>query len=292
MSATISEIPDEVQVDSASQGPSEAPAPPPTKSDQIRMTLGVLTPWIEKGALQGAFSLDDAHNIFLSLNLLQLEPGTVIQLEKGQTTRALAGKNMLAACSLIQSKGGIFGDLEQTSKIVEIVNLLGNLLQEEEQEQKNVPPAKRIAESDFLPADVQTLKDSEFTDLIAILRDVVQTGQAKGVVPFELVHKVCCSLKLLMDGPRACVSQNGKVVLEPLQAFQFLCETINHVVTRGSVLQLVELVRVRMVIVCLKKIFLRLMREEAATQKAAQQPSDTDNRGKKRSKVDCILNDE
>lgn len=284
MSATITELADEI----APQVNEPKDAPPPSRNDQIRMTLGLLSPWVEKGAIKGAFNVEEAYTIFLSLYLLQTEPGTVIQLGKGQMKRSDAGKNILHACSLTQTKGGVFGDLEQTSKIVEIVAILVNLLDAEAQEIKD-SVVKRISEADLIPADVRSLHGGEFTSLIAVLQGVVQTSQAKGAVPFELVQKVFLSLKVLSQGPTSTLqSPDGKVILQPLQAFQFLTETINHVVSHGMVLSLVEIVQVRMVLTYIKEEFLRLLREDAATQ---NETVEADVRGKKRTKVDSLSNE-
>lgn len=288
-SATITEITDENTFTN-----NESAAPPPTRNEQIKITLGLLTPWIEKGALKGAFSLDEGYTIFLSLHLLQADPCSTIQLAKGQMKRLDAGKNIFQACSLIQTKGGVFGDLEQTSKVVEIVSVLCSLLQEEDQEMmKNElsTNAKRISETDLIPADVRALQEADFSSRISILQNVIQSGQTKGVVPFEMVHNLFLSLKVLSQGPRSRLQQqDGKTLMEPLQAFQIITEALKEIVSRGNVLQLIELVQVRMVVTYLKEEFLKLLREDAAAQKASSLESDA--RGKKRTKVDAILNDE
>lgn len=266
-----------------------APAPTVAREDQIRMILNLLSPWLDKGALNGAFSLDAAFQIFLFLKLLQAEPGTRLVNQtnkKDQISRVAATRGLFEALNRIQKKGGILTNLDEASQIVEMISILEQLLVQEEKETPE-DQQKEVAEVHFLPKDLNQLAEKQFSELIIILEGVISRGQAQGSLPLELVNKVCVSLRVLKQGVSAAWQKDGKVILSGVQAFGLVHEAINQIVTHGGCqIPLIELVQLHCIIVQLKKDILAHLQSSQA--KAVAEKGQTDGpttaRGTKRVK--------
>ncbi len=106
-----------------------------TSAQQQQPSSEVLIPlieqWIEKGAKEGAFNMQSAYAIYISLQLLQKEPHSRIVTGANIHTRALAAENLNIACNVIQTKGGIFKSMEQGAQVYETVLMLKNIIANE-----------------------------------------------------------------------------------------------------------------------------------------------------------------
>ncbi len=93
-----------------------------------KVLLPLIEQWIQKGVKEGAFNMQSAYAIYISLQLLHKEPHSKIVSGANIHTRALAAENLNVACNIIQTKGGIFKSVEQGAQVYETVMMLKNII--------------------------------------------------------------------------------------------------------------------------------------------------------------------